>query len=246
MATMTMDQRRMIDALAASREDGSGSIVKKTAIGLVILAILAFLVLWLMGFFSAPKEVLEIRAMVDQQINEFQRVARNEVPLSYGTSSFGPIFDKMREMPEGTREQVRSQMERLFAARERAEMQSYFAMPANERQAELDRRIKAEEARRKAWQEQRANRGGPGGNGQPRGNATAGGPPGGGPPGGGGQRGGGGPGGGRGSEDGRNARAKQRIDASSPQDRAQSTEYRRAMDARRQQLGLSPGRGRGG
>lgn len=168
MATMTMDQRRMIDALAASREDGSGSIVKKTAIGLVILAILAFLILWLMGFFSSPKEVLEIRAMVDQQINEFQRVARNEVPMSYDTSSFGPMFEKMREMPEGTREQVRSEMDRLFRARERAELQSYFSMPANERQAELDRRIKAEEARRKAWQEQRANRGGQGGNGQPR------------------------------------------------------------------------------
>jgi uncharacterized membrane protein YgcG len=241
MATMTMNQRRMLDALAASREEESGGVVKKVGMGLAVLAILALLVLWLMGFFSTPKEVLEIRAMVDQQIVELQRVARNEVPMSYGSSSFGPMFERMRDMPEKTREQLRGEMDRLFRARERAELQSYFALPADQRRAELDRRIKAEEARRKAWQEQRANRGGNNGGG--RGNATAGGPPGGG---GGPQRGGGGgPGGGR-SEDGRNTRAKQRIDSSTPEQRAQTTEYRRVMEERRQQLGLPSGRGRGG
>jgi hypothetical protein len=196
--------------------------VKNVAIGLTVAAILTLLILWLMGFFSStPKEVLEIRAMVDQQIGELRRVARNEAPMSYEGSSFGPMFEKMRDMPERSREQVRAEMDRLFRARERAELQSYFALPADERRAELDRRIKADEARRKAWQEQRASRagqGGNGGNGQGRGGQQiAGGAPqrgGGGPPsgGGGGQRGGGGQGGGRGSEDGRNARAKQRLE----------------------------------
>lgn len=262
MATMTADQRRMLDALAAGREDGSGGTVRKIAIGLTVAAILALLLLWWMGFFSStPKEVLEIRAMVDQQIGELQRVARNEAPMSYDGSSFGPMFERMREMPERSREQVRAEMDRLFRARERAELQSYFALPADERRAELDRRIKAEEARRKAWQDQRANRGGNGGNGQGRGGQQVaggpgggpqrggGGPPGGGggpPGGGGGQRGGGGPGGGRGSEDGRNTRAKQRIDSSTAEQRAQSAEYRRVMDERRQQMGLPSGRGRGG
>jgi hypothetical protein len=256
MATMTADQRRMLDALTANREEGSGGMVQKVAIGLTVAAILALLILWLMGFFSStPKEVLEIRAMVDQQIGELRRVARNEAPMSYEGSSFGPMFEKMRDMPERSREQVRAEMDRLFRARERAELQSYFALPADERRAELDRRIKADEARRKAWQEQRASRagqGGNGGNGQGRGGQQmAGGAPqrgGGGPPsgGGGGQRGGGGQGGGRGSEDGRNARAKQRIDSSTAEQRAQSAEYRRVMDERRQQMGLPSGRGRGG
>jgi hypothetical protein len=256
MATMTADQRRMLDALAANREEGSGGMVKNVAIGLTVAAILTLLILWLMGFFSStPKEVLEIRAMVDQQIGELRRVARNEAPMSYEGSSFGPMFEKMRDMPERSREQVRAEMDRLFRARERAELQSYFALPADERRAELDRRIKADEARRKAWQEQRASRagqGGNGGNGQGRGGQQiAGGAPqrvGGGPPsgGGGGQRGGGGQGGGRGSEDGRNARAKQRIDSSTAEQRAQSAEYRRVMDERRQQMGLPSGRGRGG
>jgi hypothetical protein len=256
MATMTADQRRMLDALTANREEGSGGMVQKVAIGLTVAAILTLLILWLMGLFSStPKEVLEIRAMVDQQIGELQRVARNEAPMSYEGSSFGPMFEKMRDMPERSREQVRAEMDRLFRARERAELQSYFALPADERRAELDRRIKADEARRKAWQEQRASRagqGGNGGNGQGRGGQQiAGGAPqrgGGGPPsgGGGGQRGGGGQGGGRGSEDGRNARAKQRIDSSTAEQRAQSAEYRRVMDERRQQMGLPSGRGRGG
>jgi hypothetical protein len=256
MATMTADQRRMLDALAANREEGSGGMVKNVAIGLTVAAILTLLILWLMGLFSStPKEVLEIRAMVDQQIGELRRVARNEAPMSYEGSSFGPMFEKMRDMPERSREQVRAEMDRLFRARERAELQSYFALPADERRAELDRRIKADEARRKAWQEQRASRagqGGNGGNGQGRGGQQmAGGAPqrgGGGPPsgGGGGQRGGGGQGGGRGSEDGRNARAKQRIDSSTAEQRAQSAEYRRVMDERRQQMGLPSGRGRGG
>jgi len=245
MSTMTANQRRVLDALAASREDDSSGLIKKVGVGIAVLAFVALLILWLMGFFSTSKEVLEIRGMVDAQIAELDRVARNEVPMSYDGASFGAMFDKMRNMPEKTREQVRGEMDRLFRARERAELQSYFALPADKRLAELDRRIKAEEARRKAWQEQRASRGGQGGNGGGRGNATAGGggqrggPGGGGPP-----RGGGGPGGSRGSEDGRNARAKQRIDSSTGEQRAQSTEYRRAMEERRQQLGLSPGRGR--
>ncbi len=246
----------MLDALAAGREDGSGGMVKKAAVGLTVAAALVLAILWLMGFFSStPKEVLEIRAMVDQQIGELQRVARNEVPMSYDGSSFGPMFEKIRDMPERSREQVRAEMDRLFRARERAEMQSYFALPANERRAELDRRIRAEEARRKAWQEQRASRGGNGGNGQGRGGPQVAGGPGSGPQrggggapgagGGGGPR-GGGPGNGRGSEDGRNTRAKQRIDSSTAEQRAQSAEYRRVMDERRQQMGLSSGRGRGG
>lgn len=205
--------------------------------------------LWAFGF-SSPPAVAEIKQLVDQQVAEYNRVARGEVP--YGTPSSSAIFDKMRDMPREYREQIGPQMGRLWEARERAEMASYFAMPPEKRQAELDRRIKAEEDRRKAWQaerekrdQQRAASGQQAGDGGGRGGRGAGGGPGaGGPGGGGGGPGGGGRGGG--TEQSRNDWAKRRIDRSSPEQRAQQTEYRRAMEERRTQLGLPTGGRRGG
>ena len=204
-------------------------------------------------FFSAPPAVAEITQLVDQQVVEYNRVARGEVP--YGTPSSSAIFEKMRDMPREYREQIGPQMGRLWEARERAEMASYFAMPPEKRQAELDRRIKADEDRRKAWQAEREKRdqqrsasGQQAGGGGGRGPGGGGGGPGagGGGPGGGG----GGPGGGSsrggGTEEARNERSKRRIDQSSPEQRAQQTEYRRAMEERRTQLGLPTGGRRGG
>jgi hypothetical protein len=122
-------------------------------------------------------------------------------------------------------------------------MGSYFALPPDKRQAELDRRIKVDEDRRKAWQAERERRD------QRRGDArtaSAGGDRGG--PGGGG----GGPGGaggrppsgrrGSGTEESRNERSKQRIDRSTPEQRAQQSEYRRALEERRTKLGIPPSR----
>jgi len=282
MSSGAMSEKRLFLAKLAEAQDSARGGPKRRAIArtaavLVILAILVAVILWFSGFFSTPKEVLEIRAMVDQQIGELQKVARNEAPLTYDTSNFRQNWDRVRKMPPEVREQVREEMERLSRAREQAELRSYFAMPAQERLKEIDRRINAEEARRQAWRQQRTDQAagnGPGGGqgqggaggqgdnargGQGRGGAGAGSPQAGtaGPRGGGGPgsgagpggsagpgAGGGGPGGGRGTEDGRNARSKQRIDSTSPEERAQRAEYRRAMDARRQQLGFSPGRGR--
>jgi penicillin-binding protein 2 len=63
----------------------------------------------------------------------------------------------------------------------------------------------------------------------------------------GGGQGGGRPAGTKGSSDeARTARSKRRIDSTDPDERAQNAEYRRQLDLRRQQLGISPGRGRGG
>ena len=258
MSAGVMSEKRILLARLADARDSARGGPKRRAliravVALVIVAIVVCLILWFLGFFSTPKEVLEIRTMVDEQIGQLQKVARNEAPLTYDTANFRQNWDRMRAMPPEVRDQVRNEMERLFRAREKAERQSYFAMPPQERQKELDRRIQAEQTRRQARQQRGNQNGGnspnaglgqsgPGGRG---GNARGGG--GGAPAGGGGGPAGGRPGGGRGgSEDARNARSKQRIDATSPEDRAQSVEYRRAMDARRQQLGLSPGRGRGG
>jgi hypothetical protein len=221
---------------------------RRAIFGLAGVAGLAWLVLWLGGFLSTPKEVLEIRALVDTEIAKLDKVARNEAPYSNDWSSTGEVLGRMRDIPDGARDQVRDEMGRLFRARERAELASYFALPPAKRQAELDRRIKAEQERAKARERERASRaasretsggqgqGRPQGSGRPQGGqnggGAAGGPAGGGPP---GSR----------TDEQILARRKERLDQSSPEERARSAEYRRAMTVRREQLGISPGRGRG-
>ncbi len=266
MATATIaDRRQAVAALAAERrgQGGSGRFWKRALVALLALACLSLLVMWLLGFFSTPQAVAELAQIVDQQIVEYDRAARGEVPFNSG-AAFGTVMQKMRDVPREYREQ---QMGRLWEARERAEMGSYFALPADKRQAELDRRIKVDEDRRKAWQAERerrdqrrgdartastvGDRGGPGG-GAGGGGGGPGGGGGGGPGGGGGGGGGGGPGGGgggppsgrrsSGTEQSRNERSKQRIDRSTPEQRAQQSEYRRALEERRTKLGIPPSR----
>lgn len=273
------DKRLFLARLAEARDSSEGGprkrLLGRTAAALVGVTVLALLGVWMSGFFSTPKELLEIRTVVDKQIDQLQKVARNEAPLTYNDTGFRQVWERMRNMSPEVREQAREEMERLLRAREQAEQRSYFAMPPQERQKELDRRIKAEQARRQELKQQRANRNrGNGGNGGPGQAAAAAGGQGsqdkkallgrGGANGGAAQANaagapaarvgasGGGQGGGRpaatrgGSDEARTARSKRRIDSTDPDERAQNAEYRRQMDLRRQQLGISPGRGRGG
>jgi len=232
------DRRRAVAALAAERDErsaGSRMARRAAAIALILLGLLALF--WGMGLFSAPRAVADVERLVDQQVAEYDRVARGEVPFE-AAPSFGAFRDTMRDVPREYRAKVGEQMGRLWEARERAEMASYFHLPPAQRPAELDRRIKAEEARRQAREAERAarDRARPS-NGQQAGNGGQGGQqgPGGGGPGNAGQ---GGPVAISRTEEGRNERSKQRIDRSTPEERTMRAEYRRAMDARRRQLGL--------
>jgi len=248
MASMS-DKRRQAAAMAAdrNRQGAGGRIVKRGLAALLLLLLIGVPTLWAFGFFSLPKAVAEVKQLVDQQVAEYDRVARGEVPFASGPS-FTPVVEKMRDVPRDYRDQVGQQMGRLSEARERAELASYFQLPPAQRQAELDRRIKADEARRQASQAEREKRD------QARQQATSpasGGDRGGRGQGGGGQAGGapgngGGPPGGTRTEDARNARSKGRLDRTTPERRAQQAEYRRAMDARRKELGLPSGGRRGG
>ncbi len=229
------DRRRAVAALAAERDErsaGSRMARRAAAIALILLGLLALF--WGMGLFSSPRAVADVERLVEKQVAEYDRVSRGEVPFE-AAPSFGAFWDTMRDVPREYRAQVGEQMGRLWEARERAEMASYFHLPPTQRQAELDRRIKAEEARRQTREAERAerDRARPS-NGQQAGNGGQGGPGGGGPGGGGS----GGPPGGTRTEAGRNDRSKQRIDRSTPEERSMRAEYRRAMDARRRQLGM--------
>ena len=252
MSTAT-NRRQAVAALAAERaRQGAGRRLLGRTLGVgTLLLLLGLAWLWASGVLSSPPAVAEVRQMVDRQVAEYERVSRGEVPFE-SAPSFEPLIDKMRSVPKEYRDQAGEQMSRLFAARERAEMASYFQLPPAQRQAELDRRIRAEEARRKAREaerekrnQDRSNGGGPGQSGQqagPPAQAAASGGPNGAAGGGAGGR---GPAAGR-TEDGRNERMKRRLDQSSPESRAQQAEYRRAMDARRKALGLPAGGGRRG
>lgn len=230
----TADKRRALAALAAERDGRghAGRLLRRAAPALVLLLIVSLTCLWALGFFSPPRALAEVRQLVDRQVAEYDRVARGMAPYASAPSS-APLWERIRALPPAQREQAVPDMGRLAAARERAELGSYFALPPEQRDAELDRRLKDEADRRAKWQadrekrdHERAARGEPAGAGAGRGTGGAGAAatPGGGPRG--------------SSEESRMLRSKQRLDRTSPDERAQQAEYRRALEARRTRLGL--------
>jgi len=224
------DRRRALAALAAERhrEGRTARLLRRSAAGCLLLVLVALPVLWALGFFSTPPAVAELRRLVDEQVAELDRVARGEVPYD-SSPGVGAVFEKMREVPRTHRQQVERDMGRLWEARERAETGSYFSLSPEQREAELDRRIRAEDERRRQWEAERAQRETQAsGGGQRTGGGTGGGQAGGGPP--------------RStSDEARLARSKQRIDGTTPDERARRAEYRRAIDERRERMGLPNG-----
>ena len=218
---------------------------------LSLVGIGIWLLLWAAGAFSPSAVVTELRTLVDQEVSRLNKVARNELPYGDRGPDMRKLFERAQELPDSQRHQVRHEVKRLFSARERAEVGSYFALPPTQRLAELDRRIKANEARRQQWTVERAarnqstknsleqttaakkrrdspnSRGPQPAAGQPR-QAGSGRQP--------------GQGQGR-TEEFRNERRKERLDATSPDDRAKRAEYRRALAEQRKKLGITPGRG---
>jgi len=237
------------DAVRRHPNKGSGRkwLQRMIAVSTCLL-LLIFFASWWAGAFTEPEVVAEIHTMVDEEVAYLAKVARNEIPYGSSDRDMGEWFQKFRDVPEQYRGQIRQDMGRLFAARERAATQSYFALPQNKRQAEMDRRIQAEEARskerRERWAAERAAREKADTNRQPssQNEQTAGGQE--------SRRGGQDANreagqGRRGpprTEDTRNDWMKRRLDNSSPDERARRTEYRRAMTERREQLGIEPGR----
>lgn len=248
----TLSAAEVRRALAANeRSSGARTAVgdwfKRGAIAAVSLLLLTLLSGWALGWYSTPAQVLDVRAAISDQIAELDKVSKGQAPYS-GGPDMGKVRDSMRNLPEGMRDRVRRDFGRLMEAGETAQVNSFFLVPPAQRQAELDRRIKAEDD---AWKKRAADRSKGGNRGSPpgmAGGAPAGAPQTGGPPGGGqiaSNRGGGGggPGGGDGgqrgrfSEDDRNNRRKSMLDNSDPEQRGRRAEYRRQMDERRQQSG---------
>jgi hypothetical protein len=236
---------------------------------LLALALLAFLVAWLLGYvrLTTDPRIVEIQKMQADTQKQFMANGGPQTldEAKAAVAAMGQIRERIDALPENMQREASRQGGNVFRNTMQTRINAYFSLPPDQRQAELDRQIKQEELFRKAWEASRPAGGGRGG--PPGGTAAAGGPGGagggGGAAGGGGGAGGagggtggvsGGPGGGGpgrpggggpprgGSEENRNRWRKNMIDNTSPEQRARYVEYRRAMEARRDQLGL-PSRG---
>lgn len=147
--------------------------------------------------------------------------------------NFQLVRQEMEKLSPEQRDQVREQMHEGFERRMDEQIRTYFALPAEQKTAYLDKQIQEMEQRRKEWEVRRAQGGQGGAGGQQSGaGGQQGGP--------GGQQAGGGPP--RPprdqSADARAVRRDQRLDRSTAEQRAQRSAYFADLQQRRVQLGL--------
>jgi len=228
MSTATLRSART----AAGRDQESASPWVARAIVLAALALTAVAVAWLAGWirFGTDPRVQEILVLQEQARERYGQGGgpANLADATAAVTSMMEIRQKMEQLPEHLRPQVERSAGNVFRAAFRARIDSYFALPPEQRQAEIDRQINQDEMMRKAFEAGRSVMSALGG-GQaatPAGasQATS-------------QQPARTPWASR-SEEERNRWRKSMLDRTSPQDRARYTEYRRAIDARREQRGL--------
>jgi hypothetical protein len=203
-------------------------------VGLAVAALVALLVAWLGGWirFSTDPRVAEILTLQEQARVRFeQRGEAGGAPTMADATAAATAMMEIRQKTEALPEHLRRQVEQngssMFRSAFRARIDRYFSLPPEQRQAELDRQIAEEEMWRKAFEAGRAmmNAVGAGGQqgqqGQTQAASTSSNPP-----------------WASRTEDERNRWRKGMVDRTTPQERARYTEWRRARDARREQLGL--------
>jgi hypothetical protein len=203
--------------------------------GLAALAVLALLGAWLAGWirFTTDPRVTEIIALQEQARARFGQGSgpSNLADAAAMATSMMEIRQKTEALPEHLRPQAEQAGRSVFQSAFRARIDAYFALPPDQRQAEIDRQIDQEEMMRKAFEAGRTVAGVLGGGGAGAGNAS--------PAGGTASASANAPrSGGSRSEEERNRWRKSMIDRTTPQERARYTEWRRAVDARREQRGM--------
>ncbi|MBX3414903.1 MAG: hypothetical protein KF708_19620 [Pirellulales bacterium] len=219
---------------------------------------------WGAKYLWAARQVAAVRQAREQLFSEEMR----NLPEEERREKFNALREQYDALPEAARDQLREEGRQRFEQMMDNRLKDFFALPPEQRVAEIDKQIDREEQRAKEWEKRRAerekerasrgqegqsqngNRGnGSRGDGERRGGGSGSAAPGGGGPGGGGggDRGRGGEGGRSSYRDPqrRNEWRKKRLDSTTPQSRAMRAEYRRLADQRRQQRGLPPSRGWG-
>ncbi|MFM8635182.1 MAG: hypothetical protein ACKOEX_10285 [Planctomycetia bacterium] len=233
MSTVTM---RTQGGATRSGDDRSGRGLAWWALALLGFGLLAFLLAWLLGWFrfTTDPRILEIRQMQKDARDKFVETGgpTTMAEATEAVVAMSQIREKIEALPEPLRQSVERGGGSMFRSAMRARIDAYFAAPPEKRIAELDRQIRQEEMMRKAFEAAGAVRGFFGGQaggtaaGQGSSNQAASG----------GQRSGPPPQ----SDEARQAWRKRIIDTTTPEQRARYSEYRRAMDVRRTQLGLPP------
>ncbi|MEX0677863.1 MAG: hypothetical protein WD063_12350 [Pirellulales bacterium] len=188
---------------------------KKWIIALVIF-LLTVVGAW--AFFPAGEDpaLARIQDLRDQMEN---------APTEKRRELWGKMREEYRNLPEEAREQLSAQRRQRWEAREQKSLNDFFALTPAEQIAKMDEQLKEEEERRQRWAQRRAQGGDRQGRDPTRGRGDGGG---------GGDR---GWGSGRGSRDSLERR-KGYLDNTTPQARAQRSEFRRMREERRRQLGL--------
>jgi hypothetical protein len=226
--------------LRPAGDDAERASLRPWLIGLVAVALLALLVAWLGGWLrlTTDPRVAEILALQEQARARFSAAegsgngSLNLADATAAATAMMEIRQKTEALPEHLRQQVERNGSSMFRSAFRARIDRYFALPPEQRQAELDRQIAEEETWRKAFEAGQAamnavaaagRLGQPAGqgSGQTGGQANTGNPP-----------------WANRTEDERNRWRKGMVDRTTPEERARYTEWRRARDARREQLGL--------
>jgi len=202
-------------------------------LGLLSLLLIGFLIAWGGGWirFTTDPRVVEIQKL--HQDLEEKYVAsggpKTFIEAAAGIAEMAQIRQKMDALPAHLRPAAEKSGQDLVAMYFRGQMNAYFSKPPDQRRAELDRQIRQFEMLRKAWEASNAMmnmvRGGNSTTaaGQQAGQS-------------GGQQ--------QAAQPSANTEAnrvrsrKEMIDRTSPVQRAQYNEYRRAMEERRKQLGL--------
>ena len=182
-----------------------------TTIAILLVAATAA---WGFGVFGTgvDPEVAELQDMRDEMLQKREQMDRDKRRQS---------FEQMRGRIEGLSEDQRraffESSRPVFMRMASERMTEFFAMTPEEQNRQLDQTID----RINEWRSNREQRGGDRG----RGNGGAGGP--------GGRR-------GNMTEEQRDERRKRRLDATSPELRAQFTEYRRRLNERLEERGEPP------
>ncbi|MBI3838376.1 MAG: hypothetical protein HY288_10650 [Planctomycetia bacterium] len=161
-------------------------------------------------------KVQALRAQIDAE--DLPREKRREL--------FGQMREEMEKLSPEVRKSLFADRRKEWQKRQQQQMREFFALPKDQQIAMLDKQI---DRRGRGWGRGGPN-GGPPGGGGPSANAQGQGGPGGfgGP--------GGGPRGGSGLDS--MQRRKDYLDNTTPEFRAQMTEYRRMMQQRRTQRGV--------
>jgi len=232
-------------AAGRSRPDAAGERRWGRPVAVVAVIGLTLLVAWLAGWLggSTDPRVAEILALQEQARDRFGQsgaVGGGPTNLAEATAAATTMMDIRRRteaLPERLRQQVERNGSDVFRAAFRARIDRYFALPPEQRAAEIDRQIDEEEMWRKAFEAGQAALRTVGVGGPSAGGPTAAGPVAPQPSASSGQSSSASSWSSR-TEEERNRWRKGMIDRTTPDERARYTEWRRARDARREQRGL--------